>query len=302
METCASNKYSRKNLLDSIMPTSAAPSSPSTSLNDPLQDLRNSLRRKLERALALKEYALSKNLDVPDEVLTDLNTAIIADDATILNQATPIDKSIKALTAVTYPATIETVSNPAAERAADRFKKFLFFSSLCGIAVAVGSTAGMAYFGHFQKTNSTPENPVSPEMMDMYATGCSQFLVMALGFLGSMTYIYFNFIGVLSEKAFNIEDTEVNKVRLLLGITCGWLFYFFFSRNAYADLLTELGGSKPTSEPNQLLLLLPYLVGFSTKLVVGVLSQAVRAVELTLGLDSKAAQLAQRKTKSTKSS
>jgi hypothetical protein len=36
-----------------------------------------------------------------------------------------------------------------------------------------------------------------------------------------------------------------------------------------------------------LLLLVPFLAGFSTRLVVGVINQVIRAVELTLGIEDK---------------
>ncbi len=42
------------------------------------------------------------------------------------------------------------------------------------------------------------------------------------------------------------------------------------------------------------LLLLPFVAGFSTRLVVGVINQAIGAIELTLGLEDKTTGLRRR--------
>ncbi len=116
-------------------------------------------------------------------------------------------------------------------------------------------------------------------------------LAASLGLLGCLTYIVFNIIGILSEKAFELEDTISNYARLLLGAILGRVFYFAFARDAFTAAMTS------KSQSQSVLLLLPFVVGFSTRLVVGLLNQVIRAIELTLALEDKGAQLAQRRMK-----
>jgi hypothetical protein len=220
-------------------------------------------------------------LDVPEEVVTKLNQAARnRSDRGLKDSADDIDIAIKALTALTYPATIETVGS---DRSGDGVRYFMLMLRVIG---GVGFLLAIACAVVLQAASKKYEMP------PWFVAGATMILPAVLGLLGCITYIYFNVIGLLSEKAFNLEDTQTNYVRLSLGCMLGWIFYFFFCRDAFEALSIPQapGAQKP------ILLLVPFLVGFSTKLVVGVLNQAIRAAELTLGLENKGAQLAQRRT------
>jgi hypothetical protein len=257
---------------------------PQENPDQPEDDFHVQLERKLKRALLLKDYALSRNLDVPPEVITSLNKAAQASDQDIESFCNDIDLAIKSLTALTYPTTIETVASNKAGAVVNHFMRFLQVVGAVGLIVAMICVGILRY-------------PSSEKFsIPIWLTSSTPMVLSAvLGLLGCMTYIYFNVIGLLSEKAFNIEDTQANKVRLFLGFMLGWIFYFFFCRDAFEALVPGPKGEKP----QPILLLVPFLVGFSTRLVVGVLNQAIRAAELTLGLENKGAQLAQRRTQRT---
>jgi|SRR5215213_2972473 len=84
-------------------------------------------------------------------------------------------------------------------------------------------------------------------------------------------------------------------IRIILGPVVGWIFYFGFSQNAFAQ------SGSPNFDTSQratlLLLLVPFLAGFSTRLVVGVINQVIRAVELTLGIEDTRSDILVRKRK-----
>lgn len=67
--------------------------------------------------------------------------------------------------------------------------------------------------------------------------------------------------------------------------------YFIFRPDLTAS---SPGGG---NESINLLLLTPFLAGFSTKLVFGILNQAVKAVEIAIGIDSRDKDLHQRRKK-----
>ena len=80
----------------------------------------------------------------------------------------------------------------------------------------------------------------------------------------------------MAEKAFSRDDTYANSVRLILGAIVGWVFFYAFVQ------------SENSSTPETpALLFLPLAAGYSTRLVVGLINQVIRAIELTLGLEEK---------------
>ena len=261
-----------------------------TSIMDPTSQnpYQDKLQIKLEKAIALKDYAISRNFDVPDEVIKALNAAAQSPD--LSDNADSIDTAIRDLTTLTYPTTTESVflaGTPDQENPA--FKRF--FRTLLGIGV----------FMLFMTLISFAQTRSADQRLDPSSWSYLSYLLdkamlpIFLGALGSVTYIIFNVVGILSEKAFEREDTDTNYARLLLGGVLGWVFYFAFCQSAFDNL----AGQKAPTKGDALLLMLPFMAGFSTKLVVGLLNQMVRAIELTLGLEEKGTQLAQRKTKRT---
>ena len=134
------------------------------------------------------------------------------------------------------------------------------------LAVALGALAGVWYFLKQIETVSFNHS----------------MLAICLGIIGALDYMFFNFMGSIQERAAGTEDFYTNLLRTLLGGILGWLCYYAIVR--------DLGQSDQSA-----LLLLPFLAGFSTRLVVGIISQAISAIELTLGLEDKSTELKRRR-------
>lgn len=66
----------------------------------------------------------------------------------------------------------------------------------------------------------------------------------------------------------------------------GWVFYFAFAMDAFKELPDYFGRS-PTSHTGAYKLLVPFLAGYSTKFVVGVLERAMVALEVAIGIEEK---------------
>jgi hypothetical protein len=227
-------------------------------------------RKKLDGAVALKDYAISNNFYVVDDIIQKLNDArSAAHENKISEHATKIDTAIRDLTEITFPTTIETLSlaegkdEPVGYK---YFKRVLIMLSLFAIFISIYSY-DIAF---------TPAPEPNRLWLSIFAA--------SLGLLGAIIYILFNVIGILSERAFNADDAYANYARVVIGPLIGWVFYFGFAQEAF-------------SKGNGLLLILPFLAGFSTKLVIGVIYQAITAIELTLGLEEKGEQLMLRRKK-----
>ncbi len=111
---------------------------------------------------------------------------------------------------------------------------------------------------------------------------------LALGLLGSTTYIFFSLMNVVSERAIDESDVFSSYARLMLGPAFGWLFAQVFNVSVNAP---NTGNAK-----SQLLLLIPFVAGFSTRLVLGIINQSIQAIEITLGLNDKRTELKSRNT------
>ena len=116
-------------------------------------------------------------------------------------------------------------------------------------------------------------------------------LAMSLGLLGALSYQMFGILGVLQEKAFTVEDIYANILRLILGLVMGWIFYFSFARTAFQNMGSTAVVENPGQQTSVLLLLLPFLVGFSTKLVVGIMQQLIKSVMMVFGIEDKSTEI-----------
>ena len=238
----------------------------------------DSFRERTLGAVALKDYATAKGLNIPDAILKIINEAhLIADEQRQPpdSVAVRLDEAIRDLSRITYPTTAETLLFTAqrgrtlSRRLASRY--MLPLIALISIVIAIWS------FGQIQQSRYS-----------------ASILAASLGLLGALVYQLFNLIGVIEERAINAEDAYANFIRIILGPIVGWIFYFAFAQSAYAQ--TSAPASE-TSRGNLLLLIVPFLAGFSTKLVVGVINQVISAVELTLGVEDKRNDILIRKRK-----
>jgi len=146
-------------------------------------------------------------------------------------------------------------------------KQMAFLSFLC-LVVSIGL---------FMMLNS---DLLVIEEDSIYVEMVTPLFVISLGILGSVSYILFNIIGIVSEEAFDVEDSQSNYLRIILGAITGWIFYIFLTHSGYG---TEL-------EPKQFLGVavgIAFLSGFSSKLFIGIINQAIKAVERTVGIEQK---------------
>jgi hypothetical protein len=132
-------------------------------------------------------------------------------------------------------------------------------------------------------SSTAPSGRDTPPV-DFWKTLWRAVLAVALGGLGALFYAGYNLIGVIQEKAFNANDWIAQSIRFVLGLAIGFILWFAIPA--------------ATDPKNNFMLLLPFIAGFSTRLVVGVITKAIQAIEVTLGIDSKTADLQRRKVQS----
>ena len=99
---------------------------------------------------------------------------------------------------------------------------------------------------------------------------------MMLGGVAACSHLLFNITGVLNEKTFDIGKAEENYLRIVAGSTMGWLTYAILKHSEYAEYDDFMA----------ICMVATFLAGFSSKLVVSVINQAISFVERALQLET----------------
>jgi flagellar basal body-associated protein FliL len=249
---------------------------------------------KLQKAIALKDYAIQNNLFVPDNILTTLNNVEHSvEDRDKAKNALNLDIAIRDLTEITYPTTLDTIQDTDDSQGSLKGSHLQWFLPLLVIVTLVIAIYSYAFVEALDpssnNTNAGNTNAGNTSiqttqfLLDFGVSLAKSVVAASLGLMGTLVYMLFNLIGILSEKAFNIRDTYVNWLRLALGPALAWVLYFGLKS-------TTAQGTETWA-----VLLLPFLAGFSIRLVVGVLTQALRAIELVLGIENRDTQLLRRR-------
>ena len=226
-------------------------------------------RELLSKTIQLKEFAVKNGYQVDPKTLQVLNQldSQFDDEAELTaTDRTKLDTVIEQLTAVTLPITIDSISDKPESDDYKDFKRLLI--KLGGLSLI------LAILGFSLSAASAKWTWIPREDTD-------SILAIGLGLLGAVVYSLFNVLSVVPAQAFNPDDIYYNKARLFLGVLLGWLFYFAFAMKVYRKL--------PIIEAPKdvLILLVPFMAGYSTKFVVGVLERVIAALEITLGIEEK---------------
>lgn len=237
------------------------------------------LRVRIGYANTLLNYALNNSFGVSDETIQDMNKlyyAKISDDADLSAMSTSLDKIIRELTKLTYPTTIDTISYTL-DTVGGKYTQILLI-----IATMVTVTLAMVL-----GVITVPEQ--GKDFLGVITTShqYKDFLkivqAITLGVLGAELSIFFYFLGLARELALGQGDLSRQVVRVVLGGVVGYIGYLIVDSTMPAHQTAE--GA---------LLLVPLFMGYSVRLFFGLLNKAIKAAEMTLGLESKADDLAQR--------
>jgi hypothetical protein len=133
--------------------------------------------------------------------------------------------------------------------------------------------------------------------------------------VGAIVYGLFVSIGVVTQDEFD-QTTKVTGyaqgyARLVLGALLGFILYFALATDHFGNAVdnfrevvctpaTEMSQTTSTAPPNpeipdstaSLYLLLPFIGGYSTFLVVGILGRLTQTIEVSLGLETPARTVA----------
>jgi hypothetical protein len=123
------------------------------------------------------------------------------------------------------------------------------------------------------------------------------FWLAALGAIGSISFIGMNVLAVQNDATFGLTNAKLIALRIGLGALFGVVLTLPFGFRAYTNFIKALfeGGPELSSGVtfDSLMLLLPFILGFSTSLVIMILNQFVGAIESFFGKKTSPAPVAE---------
>jgi len=210
------------------------------------------------------DYAVNSNYAVDEKVRQKLK--FLTTDTIVSEEMwDKLDSVIVALTSITFPTTMDDLSG---ELESDQYKRFKGWLFGLGIGALIFAILGFVF---------TFVNAIPLQLSN-------SILALSLGLLGAIIYSLFNVLRVVPPQAFNPKDEYSNYARLLLGVLLGWVFYFAFAIDVFKNL-KDINSTKGWKEA--CLLLMPFVAGYSTKFVVGILNRVIAALEIALGIEDK---------------
>jgi hypothetical protein len=166
------------------------------------------------------------------------------------------------------------------------------------VLLALLSLIVTIYFGYARLSygSSQPEGILGATIFPFYLAWLA-----SLGAMGSIAFVGMNALSVQQDITFDLSNTRLITLRVALGalfgivLTLPFAGFDAFLRFSYGILLTNLYVAAPTDtatainvQAQTLLLLLPFVLGFSTPLVILVLNRFVDAVQIFFGKTSAA--------------
>ena len=113
----------------------------------------------------------------------------------------------------------------------------------------------------------------------------------SLGAIGSITFIAMNALSIQDDITFEITNTRLILIRISVGVLFAVLLFLPFGDLGFLNFCKEIW--KPSifhvSDSNVIMrqaasLLLPFVLGFSTSLVILIMSRMIDAVEVLFGI------------------
>lgn len=223
-------------------------------------------------ARLLWDHAISNGLFVSDDLLKKVTEA---DEVFALGDNVPADRlatvslqldlAIRDLTQITAPMTPDLLLLLEARGGTERFA---FLKIVLPAVLLGGVMVGIAIQAQASPSAAIPS-----------------VVAAVLGALGAGAFILFSLTGAIRERDFDVATLTASDiwVRLVLGVTVGWVLFLVFGQPGAIGQ----GGQAAAAGTSQVAIFLPFLGGFSSKLVVGIINKAIDTVSETLSLESR---------------
>lgn len=201
-----------------------------------------------------------------------------------------LDEYISTLTSLTDGLTLDDFRTAQIERARQTTKRVKIYIVICSFVFLFLSFASFFLFVKYDTQNHS------------YDMLFAMIWAVALGGLGAVASIFLHVLKLVPQSMLKSNDEFEVVGRIVLGCLFSAIFAATIDASPiviFFNSLHNLDCSTPTSPKCKIdggpMLLLPFLAGYSITLVLGLLEKAIRAVELTIGLEDRRETVGRRK-------
>lgn len=265
------------------------------------------IKREVEDALILLDYAVGNGLKSDDgialspEMLTAINSTAVevmgdgnanTEKRLSVEKLVNFDQSYHALASLTKPVTAETLRNTESvdgrffsPSPAQRFTRIIWFAAIVFGLFAIVSEWAFLRFGPpieglALSPNEGPVDPAKPDGTLIYSNTAMQFVKVlvpyAYGGLGACAYLLRSAHHFIYERSFDLRRQPEYFNRILLGAISGGAIILFIDNVTNDDgVVIQLGASA-----------LGFLAGYSTDFLFNTIERTVGAILPKVGIDT----------------
>ncbi len=145
----------------------------------------------------------------------------------------------------------------------------------------------------------SPTAPPPEVIQQIWRFAAFMLWLISLGSLGSVAFLYVNVLSIETDKSVDVTSAAFLSMRIILGalfglvigLPIGYPYFVNFCLQIHNVAAAAGAGATPAAAKiewsNGLALLLPFLLGFSTPLVLNVLNRCVDGVQTVFGMQPK---------------
>jgi hypothetical protein len=109
--------------------------------------------------------------------------------------------------------------------------------------------------------------------------------LVSLGAMGAIAFLYVNALALQIDSSVDVASSGFSLMRVILGALFGLVIGLPLGRDSFLRFCDVLAGrTTETDDSDGLLLLLPFVLGFSTPLVLSVLNRTVESLQSLFGI------------------
>lgn len=227
-------------------------------------------------------YLVKRGVALPADLQAQLQRS---EQLQIAQRAAALRNILPSFAQLTAPVTLlEITDRESSDRvrldSERRRKKLIQVGIAAVVAMVLTTTLGNYARNELIGTSSCAFRPCTTFFLVLIlAYGAS------LGVVGAVTYELFHASGIVRDGGYGVFDQYRSNARIVLGLTFGWIFSITVSAQSLANLMNmNLSGEGVPGVGDFVLIMLPFLVGYSSVLVTSVLDRLVDTARTTLGL------------------
>ena len=236
-------------------------------------------RRSISEVALIRDYAIRTGRKPTVEILSQIDALAGLPTA---DRDASLAQIMAALAALVAPVTLAEILDEGALRL-EQGRRQLIVIGVGAVIALIGVTIGAIFMS---------SEVIGTEMCGMSCNTIFTALILGygacLGLIGAIAYELFHASGIVRSNEYGVFDPYRSTARVTLGVTFGWIFSVTISlvplSRIFAIDLSPDAVSPDKSLTDYAIILLPFLVGYSSSLITGLLNHLVDGIRTVFGM------------------